>query len=82
MGSKQSAEAPSSKKRSKSFNVKSKRNTSHMVIPKQSTSILTTKTHAIENDYVVLKAIGEGMNGKVHLCQNRVDKKKYALKVK
>ncbi len=51
-----------------------------MVIPK-SASILTTKTYPIENDYVILKPIGEGMNGKVHLCQNKFDKKKYALKV-
>jgi hypothetical protein len=69
----------STAKRSKSFSAKTKRNPS-MVIPK-SASILTTKTYPIENDYIVLKSIGEGMNGKVHLCQNKIDRKKFALKV-
>ncbi|RNA11842.1 MAP kinase-activated kinase 2 isoform X1 [Brachionus plicatilis] len=42
--------------------------------------ILSTKTTNIENDYIISKGIGEGMNGKVYLVINRIDKAKYALK--
>lgn len=76
MGNKSST-GSENRKRSRSFNAKTKRNNS-MVIPKS--SILTTRTTPIENDYVMLKPVGEGMNGKVYLCQNKLDKKKYALK--
>ena len=72
-------ESKSKMKISKSFNTKLKTNNA-AVIPKGS-SILTTKTHPFEDDYTLIKVIGEGMNGKVYLCQNKKDKKKYALKV-
>lgn len=44
-------------------------------------NILVTRTNPINDDYVILKNIGEGANGKVFLCQNKMDKTKYALKV-
>lgn len=44
-------------------------------------NILVTKTNPINDDYLILKHIGEGANGKVLLCQNKLDKTKYALKV-
>jgi hypothetical protein len=72
------------KPRSKSFNTKSKRNNNEAIINPPSTTssnVLITKTHPFEQDYSIIKTIGEGMNGKVHLCQSKEDKKKYALKV-
>lgn len=44
-------------------------------------NILVTKTNPINDDYTILKNIGEGANGKVLLCQSKIDKAKYALKV-
>lgn len=46
----------------------------------KSSRILATKTTNIENDYIISKGIGEGMNGKVYLVINRYNKTKYALK--
>ena len=49
------------------------------------TNILITKQNAITEDYDLLsknpKVLGTGINGKVILCQNKITKKKYALKV-
>ena len=46
-------------------------------------NLFSTKTHPIENDYVIFdtKKLGSGMNGDVYMCQNRITKTKYALKV-
>lgn len=47
---------------------------------KKPNRIMTTQTTNIENDYIISKGIGEGMNGKVYLVINRRNKTKYALK--
>jgi hypothetical protein len=46
-------------------------------------SLFNTKNHPIENDYLIFytKKLGSGMNGDVYMCQNRITKTKYALKV-
>lgn len=65
-------------KRSKSLNSAKRRNLS---IRTTNSNILVTRTNPIEQDYVISKGIGEGMNGKVFLCQNKLNNNKYALKV-
>ena len=44
--------------------------------------VLVTKTTAITDDYTLLmkREIGNGVSGKVILCQHKVSKKKFALK--
>ena len=48
-----------------------------------SSNILVTKLNSISEDYTLLnkKPLGVGISGKVILCQNKKDRKKYALKV-
>lgn len=48
--------------------------------PRYNANVLVTKTNPINDDYVILKHIGEGANGKVLLCQSKLDKSKFALK--
>lgn len=45
-------------------------------------NILKSKITPFENDYIYLnRKLGSGINGEVVLCLNKLDKKKYALKV-
>ncbi|CAF0777725.1 unnamed protein product [Brachionus calyciflorus] len=47
---------------------------------RKQTNIFVTRTNPIEQDYIISKEIGEGMNGKVYLVVNRFNKIKYAVK--
>ncbi len=77
--------ANSSHKRSKSFKQISKHINEGFKIASSNNSnqqVLVTKTNPFEEDYTTLnKKLGSGFNGEVVLCQNRLDKNKYALKV-
>ncbi len=72
-------------KRSKSFKHITKHLNDGFKIASSNNSnqqILITKTNSFEDDYIILnKKLGSGFNGEVVLCQNKLDKQKYALKV-
>lgn len=43
---------------------------------------LIFKKNSFHDDYTNKKEIGEGMNGKVFLCESKIDHKNYAVKVR